>query len=128
MGIDDELLRCSLVEVLVALRSVVESDYCCVDDLRDRQTVVQDGLHELPVVLEDGGLASEEAVRLRPPEPDAHAQVSGLGRLVLGAGTPGDVEAGVADGAGAAVNGQGGIGTVGGPSFGVPPCDFASKP
>ena len=55
MGIDDELLRRSLVEILVALRSIVEGDDRCVDDLRYGQTVVQDGLHELAVVLEDGG-------------------------------------------------------------------------
>ena len=106
MGIDDELLRCSLVEVLVALRSAVEGDDGCVDDLRDGQTVVQDGLHELPVVLEDGGLAGEEAVRLRPSQSEAHAQVSGLGRLVVGAGIFGDVEAGNADGAGSAGDGH----------------------
>jgi|SRR5579872_1444684 hypothetical protein len=40
VGIDHELFRCSLVEVLVALRRVVESDDGCVDDLRYGQTVV----------------------------------------------------------------------------------------
>ena len=99
MWIDDELLRCSLVEILVALRSVVEGNHGCVDDLRDGQAVVEDRLHKLPVVLEDGGLAGEEAVRFGPSEAEAHAQISGLCRLVVGAGILGDVEAGNADGA-----------------------------
>jgi len=94
------------VRVLTALRSVVEGDDGCVDDLRDGQTAVQDGLHELTVVLEDGGLAGKEAVRLRPPEAEAHTQVSGLGGLVVGAGILGDVEAGNADGAGGAGDGH----------------------
>jgi hypothetical protein len=78
MGIDDELLRSSFIEVLIALRSLVKCDNGCVDDLRDGQTVLQNGLHELTVVLEDGGLAGKEAMRLRPSESEAHAQVSGL--------------------------------------------------
>ncbi len=60
----------------------------------------------LPVVLENGCLAGEEAVQLRPTEAQAHAQVSGLGRLVVGAGILGDVEPGKADLAGRAGDGH----------------------
>src|SRR5580698_4051913 len=105
MWIDDELLRGSLVEILVALRSIVEGDDGCVDDLRDGQTVVQDGLLELPVVLENGSLTGEEAVRLRPSEAEAHAQVSGLGSFVVGTGVLGHIKARNADGAGGAGDG-----------------------
>src|SRR3984885_6930949 len=102
MGIDDKLLRCSFIEVLIALRGLVKCDNGCIDDLRDGQTVVQNGLHELTVALEERGLAGKEAMRLRPPESESHAQVSGLGRLVVSAWILCAVEAGNADGAGGA--------------------------
>ncbi len=60
--IEDELLCYTGVEGLVALGCVVERDHGCVDDLCDGEPVVQDCLHELAVVLQDGRLAGVEAV------------------------------------------------------------------
>src|ERR1051325_3350606 len=45
--IDDEFLRRAFVEILIALRSVLETDQLHVRRLRDLNLVVQDRLHEL---------------------------------------------------------------------------------
>src|SRR5215212_7067555 len=49
MRVEHELLRRALVEVLIALRRLVEPDHGRVDRLRDRRLVVEDHLHQ-PVV------------------------------------------------------------------------------
>ena len=60
---------------------------------------MQDGLHKLAVVFQDGRLAGVEAVRFCPAETEAHLEISLLGAFVVGAGILGDVEAGDADAA-----------------------------
>ena len=62
MRVEHELLCHTGVEGLVALGCIVERDDGCIDDLCDGKPVVQDGLHELAVVLEDGRLAGVEGV------------------------------------------------------------------
>ena len=109
MWVEDEFLCHTGVEGLVALGSGVERDHSCVDDLCDGKPVVQDGLHELAVVLQDRCLAGEEAVRLCPPKTETHAEIAMFGSLFVCAGVVGDVEAGDADAASGADNGHEGV-------------------
>ena len=60
---------------------------------------MQDGLHELAVVLQDGRLTSVEAVRLCPAQAEAHLEISLLGGFIVCAGILGDIEAGDTDAA-----------------------------
>src|SRR5215207_11650209 len=55
--VEHELLGRSLVEVLVALRRVVERDDGGVDRLGDLHAIVEDRLHEPVVVAHDRALA-----------------------------------------------------------------------
>ena len=68
VGIKDKLLGCSFVESGIALRGVAERKNGGVYDFCNGQAVMQDGLHELAVVLQHRRLASVEAVRFRPAE------------------------------------------------------------
>src|ERR1039457_6188323 len=96
--IDDVLLGGSLVEVVVALRCILERDDGGVDRRRDVRPVVQDRHHQLAVVRHHRALASDEVVRLRPAEAETHPQRPGPGFLVDAAWVarhvqPGDPEA-----------------------------------
>ena len=75
MRVDDEFVRDAGIEIPVALGGLVEGDDLDVDDVADRQPVPQDRLHQLPVVLQHRGLPGVEAVRLRPAEAEAKAQM-----------------------------------------------------
>src|SRR5688572_4478892 len=91
--VEHELLGRALVEVLVAVRRLVQRDHRGVDRLRDLRTVVEDHLHEAVVVLHHRTLAGGEAVGLRPAETDLDRQRAVLGRLVHGARVAGHVQA-----------------------------------
>src|SRR5215210_8989753 len=65
------LLGRALVEVLVALRSLVERNDRGVDGPGDLGPVVEDRHHQIPVVLHNRALAGVERVALGPAEPDA---------------------------------------------------------
>src|ERR1700753_2172412 len=106
MRVEDELLGNAGVEILVALWSFVQCDYRGVYYLCDWQTIMQNGLHELIVVLEHRCLTGEEAMRLGPTQADAHAQVAGPCGLFFGTWIFGDVEAGDADGSASAHDGH----------------------
>ena len=75
-----------------------------VDGLGDFDLVVQDGHHQLPVVLQHGTLASGEDVRFRPSQADADAEISMLGSLVHSTGIVGYIETGDAESAARATN------------------------
>src|SRR5581483_3658909 len=98
VGVEHELLRCALVEVLVARGRLVQGDHLRVDGVGDVDLVPEDRLHELAVVLHDRALAGGEGVGLGPAQADADAEVAGLGRLVHATRVVGDVQAGDADG------------------------------
>src|SRR5215207_393134 len=91
--VEHELLGRTLVEVLVALRSLIERDDRGVDGPGDLGPVVEDRHHQLPVVLHDRALAGVERVALGPAEPDADLERPLLGLGVRGARVAGDVEA-----------------------------------
>src|ERR1700748_3768706 len=74
--IDDEFLGDAFVEIFIAHGRIVELDDRGVDDLGDGQTVVQNGLHQIAVVAENGRLSGEEAVALGPAETETHAEVA----------------------------------------------------
>src|SRR4029077_14046571 len=90
----------ALVEFGVTLRRILKADGLCVHDLRDRQAVVQQRIHELPVIAEDRRLAGVEGIRLRPAEAQTKAQVAAFGGFVVRAGIFGDVQPRNADGTG----------------------------
>ena len=75
-GSSTNFLRRALVEVLVALRGLVEGDHRRVDGLGDLDLVVEDRLHQAAVVAHHRALAGRERVRLRPAEADADARAS----------------------------------------------------
>ena len=83
MRVDDKLLRHAVVELGVALGRVVEADNLHVHGLGNLDFVVQDGLHQLAVVLHHRRLAGVEGVALGPAQAEADAQVAGFGGLVL---------------------------------------------
>lgn len=62
MRVDDKLLGCSLVEILVALRRIVERDHRYVHRLRNLNAVMQYRLHELPVITHNRTLTGGERV------------------------------------------------------------------
>ena len=109
VGIEDEFLGGAFVEVRVALCCLIEWDDGGVDDLGDGKAVVQDSLHELAIVFEDGSLAGVEAVRFSPAEAEPYLEVTGLRGFVDAARIVGDIEAGDADGAGWANDGHEGV-------------------
>lgn len=73
MGIEHKLLRHACVKIMVTLRSLIQWNDRCVDDLSDRQTVVQDGLHKRSIVFQHWRLARVEPMRLCPPQTETHA-------------------------------------------------------
>src|SRR6476660_2714416 len=90
--IEHELLGRALVEVLVALRGVVQGDDGGFDGLGDLHLVVEDRLHQTAVVLHHRALAGGEAVRLGPPQADADGERALLRGVVRSARIAGDVE------------------------------------
>jgi len=68
VGIKDKLLGCSLVERRIAFGGVTKRKNRGIYDFCNGQAIMQDGLHELAVVLQHRRLASVEAVRFRPAE------------------------------------------------------------
>src|SRR5919106_791558 len=62
VGVEDELLRGAPVEVLVALRGVVQGNDRGVDRLRDLCLLRQDQVHQEAVVTLHGALARGEGV------------------------------------------------------------------
>src|SRR5215212_1103461 len=91
--VEHKLLGRTLVEVLVALRSLLERDDRGVDGPGDLGPVVEDRHHQLPVVLHNRALAGVERVALGPAEPDADLERPLLGLGVRGARVAGYVEA-----------------------------------
>jgi len=99
VGVEDKFLRCAGVEGFVSFGCLGERYDRRADDLCDGQTIVENRLHQLTVVLQDWSLACVEAVRLRPAEAEAHLQVSGLAGVVCGSRIFCDIEAGNTDAA-----------------------------
>src|SRR5512132_2920151 len=97
VGVDDVLAGRALVEVLVALGGLVERDHGRVDVLGDLHLVVQDGHHQLAVVLHHRALTGLERVRLGPAEPEPDRQRPDLGRLVDRARVAGHIQPGDAE-------------------------------
>src|SRR5206468_9081330 len=83
MRIKNILLSRAFVEIPVALRRLVQRHNCRVDDLRYRETVMQDCLHQLSVITEHRRLPGEEAVTLRPSEAAPHSKVPLLCGFIL---------------------------------------------
>mmetsp|Transcript_16757 Transcript_16757/g.43508 ORF Transcript_16757/g.43508 Transcript_16757/m.43508 type:complete len:321 (+) Transcript_16757:119-1081(+) len=92
VGINHELLGNTLVEVRVALRRLVERDHRDIAPRLEVDLVVQDGVHQLAMVLHDRALASTKAERLGPAETDAGRNVTRLGSLVDSTRVAGHVE------------------------------------
>src|SRR5260370_27386204 len=97
MRINDELARDAGVEVFVTFRRPLETDHLDIDDLGDGQSVPEDRLHELPIVLQHRRLAGMERVRLCPAETEAQAEIAVFGCLLLRARIIGHIQAGNAD-------------------------------
>jgi hypothetical protein len=71
------------MEVGVALGRVVEGDDGGVNYFSYGEAVVEDGLHELAVVLEHWGLAGVEAVGFCPAKAETHLEVSRFAGLIM---------------------------------------------
>src|ERR1039457_505191 len=95
--IDHELLRCPLIEILVAFRRFIESKHCGVDSLRRVELLVENGVHELPVIAHDRALARGKDVGLCPAQSYADAEIAGLGRCIHAAWIVGHIETRNAD-------------------------------
>src|SRR6266542_2992674 len=95
--VEHVLARRAMVEFGVPLRCLVQRDDRGVHVLRDLRTVVQDRLHQLPVVPHDGALPGREPQRLGPAQAQPDRQRTGLRGLVTRAGIAGHVEAWDAD-------------------------------
>ena len=67
------------VKFLVTLRGIFQRNDLRVDDLGNIETTVQDGLHQLAIVLNHRCLAGMEGVSLRPAQAKAQTQAAGLG-------------------------------------------------
>src|SRR3984885_4875939 len=61
----------ALIELGVAVRRILQADRFGIDDLCDRQPVIQQRHHELPIVAQDGRLTGVEGVRLGPAKAEA---------------------------------------------------------
>src|SRR5262249_27586329 len=73
MGIEHEFFGRSLVEVPVAVGSVIERDDGNIYRLGNLDLVVQDRLHKLAMILHHRTLARREGVRFGPAQADPHA-------------------------------------------------------
>src|SRR6478735_6055554 len=96
--VEHELRRRAGVEFRVALRRVLQGNRLRVDVLGDMHPVMQDGHHQLPVVLHDRTLSRGEAEGLGPARSEAERERTFLRGLVHAARVPGDVESGDAQG------------------------------
>src|SRR6266545_601644 len=94
VGVEDELPCRPLIEVPVTLRSVLQGDDRGVDRVGDLGPVVEDHLHQQPVVPLDRTLPGGERVRLGPAQPDADPELSDLGVLVDPARVTGHIQPG----------------------------------
>jgi hypothetical protein len=72
MWIQNELLCHARIKLPVSNRRLTQGEDRSVDNLGDLQTIMEDGLHQLAVVLEHRSLAGVEPMRLRPSEPEPH--------------------------------------------------------
>lgn len=71
MRIKHELGGRALIEAFISLHGIIKGDDLGVDDIGNRQAVVQDGLHELTVIFQHRCLAGVEGLRLRPAKAEA---------------------------------------------------------
>src|SRR5258708_22622803 len=67
--IQNELLRCTLVEVTVPARRVLQGQDLDIYRLRDTHLVMQDSHHKVPIVAEHRTLPVSETVGLGQPRP-----------------------------------------------------------
>ncbi len=92
MGIDDELLGGSFVEVFVGLGSLVQRNDLHIDGLRNLNPVVEDGHHQAAVVLHDRRLAGKERMRFGPSEAETKDEIAGLRVAVCGSRVLSDIQ------------------------------------
>src|SRR5438132_12156404 len=62
MRVEYELLRDTLVEVMVTARRILQWQYLDIYRLRDLHSVIQDRHHKLPIVTKDGTLSGSEII------------------------------------------------------------------
>eukprot|EP00035_Acanthoeca_spectabilis_P020125 m.431269 g.431269 ORF g.431269 m.431269 type:complete len:417 (-) comp17276_c0_seq1:1024-2274(-) len=90
--VDHELLGSPLVKVGVPLRSFVQRDHRDIAPFVEVDFVVQDGVHQLPVVFHDRALARAKAERLGPAKTNPGRDVAGLRSLIDRTWVASDVE------------------------------------
>src|SRR5690242_1661478 len=83
MRIEHELLGCALVEVLVALRGILQRNDCGVDRLGNLYLVIEDRHHQLAMVAHNWALSRGEGVGLGPTQTYTDTQLTNLGILVF---------------------------------------------
>ncbi len=71
MGIEYEFFGDALVEGFIPLRGVFQSNHPGIDDLCNRQPIMQDRHHQLPIIFEHWRLAGVKGMRFRPAEAKA---------------------------------------------------------
>src|SRR5439155_1199774 len=92
MRTKDELFSSALVEINVALGSLFQGDDGGIDRFGDLHLIVQDRIHQLPVVEHDGALTSGKGEGLGPTQTDTDTQLANLGVLVNSARVAGHVQ------------------------------------
>ncbi len=92
MGIENVLLRSSLIEILITSRCIFERHDCGIHGFRRMRFVVENGHHQLPVVAQDRTLTGCESMGLGPSESNPHTQNAALRVLVFAAWVVGDIE------------------------------------
>src|SRR5271165_1715821 len=97
MRVDDELLGGPFVEVLVALRRLVEPNHGGVDRSGNLYLVMQDGHHQLAMIAHYRALAGHEGEGLGPAQANTHPKLPDLGIFINAAGVAGHIETGNAD-------------------------------
>jgi hypothetical protein len=90
--IENELYGRALVKIGITFGRFLERDHLRIDDVRDWDAIVQDGLHELTIVAQDRRLAGKEGMRFRPAETEIERQRALRSLFVMGPGIFGHVE------------------------------------
>src|SRR5689334_10691286 len=82
MRIKDKLFSSALVELLIALRRLLQGNYDGIDCSGNLYLIVQDRIHQLAVVTHDRALTSNEREGLGPAQTDMDVELANPGFFI----------------------------------------------